>query len=358
MFGKWSRSGIYLGCKKLYNKGKQKNMSIVNPENKKMVLSCDGGGIRGIIIARCLEKLEQIEGKRCNELFSLMAGTSTGAIIAGALASGIKASELVNIYLNRGEEIFKKTTSLWNRLLKWKYDKAGSKKIFQELFGTRILQDLPVDILISAKDTVRGETIFFEKRKTFGNMLLREAVESSMSAPTYFRPNGRYIDGGIGSFNNPCYQAAVEAVHYLKYPEDKTIILSFGCGRDINNLRDGEAEKKTKLGWIGYVIGEGMDDANEQQVNLVKREYSARSGLEFRRYQLSFSHDVFAQIGVPMDRIKDMKKFSMDAVKHIEALDLIANQFAKYVKFTEKNGVDLGEKPKLVENDYKQYLKE
>ena len=145
-------------------------MSIINPNNKKMVLSCDGGGIRGIIIARCLEKLEHLEGKPCNEIFSLMAGTSTGAIIAGALAKGMKASDLVDIYLKRGKEIFRKSPSLWNRYLKWTYDKAGTKNIFWELFDDCVLQDLPVDILISAKDTVRGETIFFEKHKTgFGN---------------------------------------------------------------------------------------------------------------------------------------------------------------------------------------------
>ena len=83
-------------------------MSVINPNNKKMVLSCDGGGIRGIIIARCLEKLERLEGRPCNEIFSLMAGTSTGAIIAGALAKGVKASDLVDIYLTRGKEIFRK----------------------------------------------------------------------------------------------------------------------------------------------------------------------------------------------------------------------------------------------------------
>lgn len=332
-------------------------MSVINPDNKKMVLSCDGGGIRGIIIVRCLEKLERLEGKPCNEIFSLMAGTSTGAIIAGALANGMKASDLVDIYLKRGEEIFRKSPHLWTRWLRWKYDKAGSKKIFQELFDDCVLQDLPVDILICAKDTVRGETIFFEKHKTFGNMLLREAVESSMSAPTYFRPNGRYIDGGIGSFNNPCYQAAVEAVHYLNYPKEKIRILSFGCGRDITNLKEGEAEKKKKWGWIDYVIGGGMDDANEQQVGQVRREYAASGAVEFKRYQLSFNHEVFTRIGVPIDQIGNMRKLKMDAVEYIETLDLIAKQFAKCVTFTEKEGLELGEKPKLVENDYSQYLK-
>ena len=62
-------------------------MSIVNPDNKKMLLSCDGGGIRGLIAVRCLEKLEKIEGKPCREIFHFMAGTSTGAIIVAKIAA-------------------------------------------------------------------------------------------------------------------------------------------------------------------------------------------------------------------------------------------------------------------------------
>lgn len=333
-------------------------MSIINPDNKKMVLSCDGGGIRGIIIAKCLEKLEQLENKRCNEIFSLMAGTSTGAIIAGALARGMPAKELVELYLKRGKEIFKNTPCLLTRWWKWKYVKTGVKDIFDQIFGDTTLEDLPVDILISAKDTVRGETMFFEKHKTFGKMLLKEAVEASMSAPTYFAPNGRYIDGGVGSFNNPCYQAAVEAVHYLNYPAQNIRILSFGTGREINNMKEKEAEKKNKIDWIRYVIDEGMGDANEQQVELVRREYQARGDVEFRRYQLSFNSQVFAQIGVPLNMVKDPEIFAMDAVEYVETINVIAEKFVQCINFTEKDGVELGAKPRLQISAYNKYLKD
>ncbi len=332
-------------------------MSIVNPDNKKMVLSCDGGGIRGIIIARCLQKLEELEHKRCNEIFSLMVGTSTGAIIVGALAKGMPAKELVELYLKRGKEIFTKTPCLLTRWWRWKYTKIGVRKVFKQIFGDTALEDLPVEILISSTDTVRGETMFFEKHKTFGKMLLREAVESSMSAPTYFEPNGRYIDGGVGSFNNPCYQAAVEAVHYLNYPKQNIRILSFGTGREMNNMKEGEAEKKNIIGWCLYVIGEGMDDANEQQVELVRREYRARKEVEFRRYQLSFNNQVFTQIGVPLDKVKDPRIFAMDAVEHVGILNMIAEKFVQCINFTEKDGVELGVKPRLQINDYNRYLK-
>lgn len=331
-------------------------MSIINPDNKKMILACDGGGIRGIIIARCLEKLENIEGKPCNKIFNLMAGTSTGAIIVAALAIGIPAAELVKLYLAKGKEMFQKNPNLIRRHWNYRYIKTGVKKNLQAIFGDITLKDLPVDIMITAKDTVRSETMFFEK-KMFGNMLLREAIESSMSAPIFFKPHGRYIDGGVGSFNNPCYQAAVEAIHYLNYPKGEIRMLSFGTGREINNMKVGEAEKKNIIGWAFYVIGEGMDDANEQQVKLVRREYVKRNEIEFRRYQLSFTNEALDKIGVPIEQIKDASVFKMDAVDYLETLDLVAKKFADYITFTEENGVELGEKLRLQEKEFERYLK-
>lgn len=331
-------------------------MSVINPDNKKMLLSCDGGGIRGLIAVRCLEKLERIEGKPCNEIFQLMAGTSTGAIIVAGLAMGIPASKLAELYILKGKEIFHKTPNLLTRWLKWTYSKDGVRKLFKDTYGDKLLRELPVDILIIAQDTVECETIYFQKKK-FGKMLLREAVESSMSAPTYFQPNGSFVDGGIGSFNNPCYQAAVEALHYLNYPRSQTALVSFGTGRWINSLRDGEAEKKNKIWWIKYVIGEGMDDANDLQVQLVRREYVKRGDLSFKRYQISFTGEALSQIGIQMNSIPDPRAYEMDAVKYTSDLNLIANKFADYITFEEPEGVELGTRPSLNERKFMQFLR-
>ena len=330
-------------------------MSIVNPDNKKMILSCDGGGVRGLIAARCLEKLEGIEGKPCNQIFQLMAGTSTGAIIVACLSIGIPAKEIADLYLSKSKQMFMDNPNLWTKLFMWKYIKKGVKEIFRERFKDIVLKELPVDILITAKDTVRSETMFFEK-KMFGNMLLREAVESSMSAPTYFKPNGRYVDGGVGSFNNPCYQAAVEAIVYLNYPKGQIRLLSFGTARGVNNMKEGEAERKNKLGWAIYAVDEGMEDANEQQVRLVKREYANRREIEFRRYQILFNQEVFNKLGIPIESLVP-NIFKTDGVEHIEKLDLIGRKFADYITFKETDGVELGEMPKLEESQFKKYLR-
>ena len=73
---------------------------------RQYLLSIDGGGIRGIIPAVALVKLEGNTGRLTRDTFSFVAGTSTGAIIAAAVAAGIPASTILDLYLNRASEIF------------------------------------------------------------------------------------------------------------------------------------------------------------------------------------------------------------------------------------------------------------
>src|SRR3954469_18377138 len=95
------------------------------------VLSIDGGGIRGVIPALVLTELERRAGRRTFELFDLIAGTSTGGILACALCAPdpLPASQLVGLYEERGPDIFDR--SLFQRiksaegLIDEKYDAAG-----------------------------------------------------------------------------------------------------------------------------------------------------------------------------------------------------------------------------------------
>ena len=72
--------------------------------NRRYLLSIDGGGIRGIIPALALLKLEQETGRPARDVFSFVAGTSTGALLAAAVAAGIPAAQMVDVYKNRSAE--------------------------------------------------------------------------------------------------------------------------------------------------------------------------------------------------------------------------------------------------------------
>jgi patatin-like phospholipase/acyl hydrolase len=72
------------------------------------VLAIDGGGIRGLIPSLVLAELERRAGRRTFQLFDLIAGTSTGGILACALCAPepLPAEELVGLYEGEGPKIF------------------------------------------------------------------------------------------------------------------------------------------------------------------------------------------------------------------------------------------------------------
>ena len=72
------------------------------------VLSLSGGGARGIYQARFLDRLEREYKKRIAEIFDVVAGTSTGAIIAALLANGVSAQDIVTLFRSRSSSIFQK----------------------------------------------------------------------------------------------------------------------------------------------------------------------------------------------------------------------------------------------------------
>jgi patatin-like phospholipase/acyl hydrolase len=167
--------------------------------SRKFLLSIDGGGIRGIIPAMALQKLEQATQKPARETFSFVAGTSTGALLASAIAAGIPASKIVNIYQHRIQDIFKPGKP-WNDMRQYtlghKYDTANLHKVLTDEFGPAAkwaLNDSPIDILLTAKGLADGKPWYFVKdnpdnTNATGQLGLVDCATASASAPTYFDP--------------------------------------------------------------------------------------------------------------------------------------------------------------------------
>jgi len=253
----------------------------------KFLLSIDGGGIRGIIPALALQKLEQITKKPARETFSFVAGTSTGALLASAVAAGIPASKIVDIYRNRLRDIFKPSkpwSTMRQCVLGHKYDSANLHSVLAEEFGADAqwtLNDSTIDILLTAKGLVDNKPWYFVKdnpTNAGGTGLLRliDCATASAAAPTYFDPwpmgapvSGKLVDGGVGIAGNPVYQACVEAFYYTPgYPPAETTVVSFGTG---NFLRKSDPHKITD--WISWVLDALLHAPEEQQTELVVRHF-------------------------------------------------------------------------------------
>jgi hypothetical protein len=263
---------------------------------RRYLLSIDGGGIRGIIPAVALVELESTTGRLTRETFSFVAGTSTGAIIAAAIAAGIPASRILDLYLNRASEVFT-GPSIRNTLRRILFGSMYSTQKLHDVIAEEIgpearhwsLNDSPVDLLITAKGVRDGMPWYFVKdnpdnSRCTGRLRLVDCATASSAAPTYFEPwtveeglvpprCGRVrelVDGGVGVAGNPVYQACVEAFYYTDgYEPGETTTVSMGTGRSIVSKR-----RPTWIGsWLQWVLGELLESPGEQQTEIAWRHF-------------------------------------------------------------------------------------
>lgn len=163
------------------------------------ILSLDGGGIRGVIAASILAVIEKQIDQPLNKYFNLIAGTSTGSILASAIATGCSSQEIIKLYKQKSSLIFPyKSRFALQRiglLLKYglsapKFSDEGLIQAIKGAFGDiRICEIISTMLLIISYDTINREPIIFKswrQDKSYGDVALWEACVCSASAPTYF----------------------------------------------------------------------------------------------------------------------------------------------------------------------------
>ena len=324
----------------------------------KTILSIDGGGIRGIIPLGCLIELEKREGKPLHEIFDMVAGTSTGAVIAAGIALGISARGLLALYRNLGESAFK-ALPFWKIALNLgnhRYSNEFIEKTLTEIGAEREINSLPMDILITGKNTVTSRTDFFVRdgegnASLWGRLPLKDAVLASTAVPTYFPAHSAtlggkthtWVDGGVGIAGNPCYQAAVEAMHYSAgiYQPGNTKMLSFGTGRSPHQI---EAHRASFLQWAEWSLREMLEDASEWQTFVTGIEYQGSGRIDFRRYNLDLAPDVMDQLGLQVPPNIDVTDIGLDAADAINFLVEIGRAFARAIDFDNPDGLFLRSK--------------
>ena len=208
------------------------------------ILALDGGGLRGTFTAAVLAQWDEMLNPGGNnglvKHFDLVAGTSTGAILAIGLALGLAPAKILDFYRTQGPEIFSRDRWL-RHWLKSKHDSATLRTTLAQVFGDRKLAEHACCRLVIP--TVRAahgqsETIITNHspdRTGFATISAVEAALASSAAPTYFDEamvegpvaTAAYLDGGIWA-NNPVLPAIAEALRYLDVPLDRIDVLSVG----------------------------------------------------------------------------------------------------------------------------------
>ncbi|XP_033123790.1 85/88 kDa calcium-independent phospholipase A2-like, partial [Anneissia japonica] len=197
---------------------------------KDTVLCLDGGGVRGLILVQILMAVEKAAGRPIAELFDWIVGTSTGGILALAIAKGYCLQECRKLYFNMKDEVFEGTRP-------YKTDKLEA--FLKDFFGEEAKMD-SIDhpkVLISCVVADRIPPVLhffrnydppctssshaaahskpFDAPAHFTDQLVWQVARASGAAPSYFRPMGRYLDGGLIA-NNPTLDALTEIhEHYI-----------------------------------------------------------------------------------------------------------------------------------------------
>lgn len=284
-----------------------------------LILSIDGGGLRGIIPVLILKHIEQKvqasngDNNKLVSYFHLVSGTSTGGLIACGLALGDQQDTsstkydltfIENIYKTKGQIIFpyKGWLGEWWRslpcshLMSPQFKKHGLETVLKEIFDDQKITNCIRPILIPSYNVLTNEPVYFSSRKAFENadlnFKLSDVCRATSAGPTYLpaheitiKANNKMIcvDGGVFQ-NNPTVSALVEI---MKYPDiympgekvslDDVYILSIGTGRYEKPVAIRTAFFGGKLGWVNSIVDISMW-GNSQAVDIHVSEVLKFSG--------------------------------------------------------------------------------
>jgi patatin-like phospholipase/acyl hydrolase len=224
------------------------------------LLAIDGGGIRGIYASHVLERIQEEFGLEYHRDFDLIAGTSTGSIIAAALAYDIPLATVSKLYREQGPHIFSPRCLSLKGALFPRYSSEPLHDALKDVFQDATLSDAKTRLIIPATDIGNGGVHVF--KSNYDESFVRDikvkvvdAILASCSAPSYFSPArvGPYqlSDGGLWA-NNPSLVAVTEALSRLGAERSRIRLLSVGTGIGKNYY------PVTNNGCWGFVTGWGM----------------------------------------------------------------------------------------------------
>ena len=361
----------------------------LNDRSPKRILALDGGGLRGILTLSYLAEIESVlrdrhgggQEFRLSHYFDLIAGTSTGAIIAAALAQGMTVAEITQKYLDLGQKVFRKT---WLRqgFIRALYDQAALIRELKKVYGAQTTigdASLQTGLLIVTKrlnsgspwpisNNPRGR--YFGARPdsdTIANSAypLWQVVRASTAAPRFFDPEkiriarglgelksveGDFVDGGVSPFNNPALQAIMYVSlggYRVGWPmgAEKLLLVSVGTGAAdpsvtqkalavkhavtslLSIMDDCAALMETLLQWM----------SNSPTAKEIDRELGDLRGdsmapaplINYLRYNVSLTEASLEKLGMQMDAKKIACLSAMDDPANMPTLQDVGARAAK-----------------------------
>jgi uncharacterized protein len=324
-----------------------------NPKYK--ILSIDGGGIRGIIPALVLAEIEKRTQKQIFSLFDLIAGTSTGGILALGLTkprlnldvcdsepiAEYSAQELVKLYVEYGAEIFyepffeKLFGPIEDIFIQPKYSSKGREEILRQYFGDAPLDKNLKEVFVTSYDIEQRIPIFFtnklEKQQTesrkfrnlCGSFTVLDAALATSATPTYFAPHriptthntNRYytlVDGGLVA-NNPASLAIMEA-QMSKQENERVLntkdilVVSLGTGSLTSVYPYNEVKNWGLLQWGKPLLNIVLDGGSEVVAGELERLFEFNNQTKnYYRFQTFLNAELEEIDNVKLENIRELQ---------------------------------------------------
>lgn len=307
------------------------------------ILSIDGGGVRGIIPAIILASIEQRTGKPISQLFDLIAGTSTGGILALGLTkpdqSGqpeFSAAQLCELYHEEIPNIFGDPRSWWGNLLSPKYRSFAFQRVLKNAFTESRLRSALSDVLIPCYDIEHRVPYIFKsqlaKQHSECDFPMRDVALAASASPTLFHPvpiqkssDGRSIymvDGGVFA-NNPSIIAFAEIKSIPAVENDSYFMVSLGTGKSTRPLTDEFISLWGYLQWSRPMLELVMESNSESVHDQMKHLLTVSEGPPYYRLQVDLPRTVDPAI-------------DNASVKNMQVLTYAANRFCSEGKSAEE----------------------
>jgi patatin-like phospholipase/acyl hydrolase len=292
------------------------------------LLSLDGGGVRGVISAVWLQEIRRHLDIPLYEAFDLIAGTSTGSILAIGSAMGIEPKEMVSMYTNKAHIAFPRGNfgrfkSRILRLVEGKglsvprYDGKGLDRLLKETIGEdQMFGDMKTRVLVPTYDIEQSQPRMFKSwREECADIPAWEVARASSAAPTYLPAHKLFtlgrdqylLDGGLVA-NNPSMCALAEAIRLGAKKEDITLV-SLGTGQSTQTIEGKKAQHWGGFQWAPNIINTIMDGSSDIQTYHTKMIIGERC---FR-----------FQMMIP----KELAKMDDSNPKHIKELVRLARRY-------------------------------
>ncbi len=307
------------------------------------ILSCDGGGVRGVIQAVYLDWIEKYTGHSIAALFDYTAGTSIGSFVVSALSvPGEKdpftpkytAHQVLDILTSEAEHIFpqgffsliRKIGHVFNGGL---YDPKGINEVAAKVFGKTEMRKALTEVIVPATKLNPSQTKVFSRKlcnadKKYESLPLSGACIASAAAPVYLGArrlpiaNNKqlYLDGGM-LMNNPAERACLHAKE--DHPNSKIIELSLGTGI-FEKIYSDEELKRLGAEDVFSLLDINMK-GNSLNVDKTLSEIADREKHKFEYLRL--------QPNIPRENeaLDNSSKENLDKLIKIANMDIIKNQF-------------------------------